>query len=77
MAQRMASIKYLSDLPDPVKEIAKCREFLTGFRDSVTNEAKYITLLVCKHDSLEISQFDSSKILFSKQSPIEKRGFLK
>jgi hypothetical protein len=40
-----ASIRYLSDLPDPVVEIDKCRDFLTNFRDEL-GQLKYINILV-------------------------------
>ena len=40
-----SSVKYLSDLPDPAKEISKCNEFLSSFRDEY-GELKYMNMLV-------------------------------
>ena len=40
-----SSVKYLSDLPDPAKEISKCNEFLSSFRDEF-GELKYMNMLV-------------------------------
>lgn len=42
----MSSIRYLSDLPDPAKEIAKCREFLSEFVDDAARSYKYMEVLV-------------------------------
>lgn len=42
-----SSVKYLSDLPDPAKEITKCNEFLSSFRDEY-GELKYMNILVSR-----------------------------
>lgn len=40
-----SSLKFLSDLPDPAKEISKCNDFLSNFRDEY-GELKYMNILV-------------------------------
>eukprot|EP01040_Poterioochromonas_malhamensis_P018431 gene18431-21525_t len=58
-----SSVKYLSDLPDPAKEISKCNEFLSSFRDEY-GELKYMNMLQQVADrSLQVIEIDLSDVL--------------